>query len=310
MAGAGAPFTRRSATRHLPVARRPAHRGHHPGDRESPRRGRRRACPVLGVGVHPLPVRLDRGRPVLRPLRVPHRPAAPAGARANRIRSTFRASSSGAGCASGRSISPGSRFSRSHSGSGGGLAGRHVSLELRPGTGQRRMVALHRGTVLPGRPAATARRSARFRAEGTGLGAARAARADAGRPRGVAPRRGWAGLERIHGPIHTHCDGLLVGLFLAWASVKRPETLSPENPRPWRWPLVAIVAGFGLRAIDAPLFSFSGLGLVYGGRWPSGSGPGRGFDSSPRGGGFTSCRGCRSGCTSTTSRCCPGCCPG
>gem|GEM_PF-5742628 len=39
----------------------------------------------------------------------------------------------------------------------------------------------------------------------------------------------------------------------------------PEHPHPWRWPLVAIVAGFALRAIDAPLFSFSGLGLVYGG---------------------------------------------
>jgi len=76
---------------------------------------------------------------------------------------------------------------------------------------------------------------------------------------------GEAGLEQIYGPIHTHCDGLLVGLFLAWASVRRPETLSPEHPHPWRWPLVAIVAGFALRAIDAPLFSFSGLGLVYGG---------------------------------------------
>ena len=62
---------------------------------------------------------------------------------------------------------------------------------------------------------------------------------------------GEAGFERIYGPIHTHCDGLLVGLFLAWVSVKRPETLSAEHPHPWRWPLVAIVAGFGLRAIDA-----------------------------------------------------------
>jgi peptidoglycan/LPS O-acetylase OafA/YrhL len=76
---------------------------------------------------------------------------------------------------------------------------------------------------------------------------------------------GEAGMERIYGPIHTHCDGLLVGLFLAWASVKRPETLSPEAPHPWRLPLLAIVAGFGLREIDAPLFSFSGLGLIYGG---------------------------------------------
>jgi peptidoglycan/LPS O-acetylase OafA/YrhL len=76
---------------------------------------------------------------------------------------------------------------------------------------------------------------------------------------------GEAGMERIYGPIHTHCDGLLVGLFLAWASVKKPETLSAEAAHPWRLPLLAIAAGFGLRAIAAPLFSFSGLGLVYGG---------------------------------------------
>ena len=76
---------------------------------------------------------------------------------------------------------------------------------------------------------------------------------------------GEAGFDRIYGPIHTHCDGLLVGLFLAWASVKRPEALSPEHPHPWRGPLLAILGGFALRAIDQALFSFSGLGLIYGG---------------------------------------------
>ncbi len=76
---------------------------------------------------------------------------------------------------------------------------------------------------------------------------------------------GEAGFDRIYGPIHTHCDGLLVGLFLAWAAVKRPASLSPEHPHPWRWPLVAIVGGFVLRGIDQALFSFSGLALIYGG---------------------------------------------
>jgi peptidoglycan/LPS O-acetylase OafA/YrhL len=76
---------------------------------------------------------------------------------------------------------------------------------------------------------------------------------------------GERGLAWMYGPIHTHCDGLLVGLFLAWASVKRPETLTPEYPHPWRWPLVAILAGFVLRGIDQTLFSFTGLGLIYGG---------------------------------------------
>ena len=76
---------------------------------------------------------------------------------------------------------------------------------------------------------------------------------------------GEAGFDRIYGPIHTHCDGLLVGLFLAWVSVRRPTVLSPEHPHPWRWPLVAILGGLVLREIDRPLFSFSGLGLIYGG---------------------------------------------
>jgi len=76
---------------------------------------------------------------------------------------------------------------------------------------------------------------------------------------------GEAGFDRIYGPIHTHCDGLLVGLFLAWVSVKRPAALSPEQAHPWRWPVLAILGGFVLREIDRPLFSFSGLGLVYGG---------------------------------------------
>jgi peptidoglycan/LPS O-acetylase OafA/YrhL len=76
---------------------------------------------------------------------------------------------------------------------------------------------------------------------------------------------GELGMHLIYGPFHTHCDGLLVGLFLAWVSVKRPEELSAEHPHPWRWPLLAIVGGFVLREIDRPLFSFSGLGLIYGG---------------------------------------------
>ena len=35
-----------------------------------------------------------------------------------------------------------------------------------------------------------------------------------------------ASFDRIYGPIHTHCDGLLVGLFLAWVSVRNPKELS------------------------------------------------------------------------------------
>ena len=52
MAGAGPPFTRRSATRHLSLAGRAPHRGHRPGDRESPR-GRRLGPRPLLVGASP-----------------------------------------------------------------------------------------------------------------------------------------------------------------------------------------------------------------------------------------------------------------
>jgi len=76
---------------------------------------------------------------------------------------------------------------------------------------------------------------------------------------------GEAGLDRIYGPIHTHCDGLLVGLFLAWASVKHPQSLSQKHPHPWKSPLLAIAAGLALREADRGLFSFTGLALVYGG---------------------------------------------
>ncbi len=68
------------------------------------------------------------------------------------------------------------------------------------------------------------------RPAGTGVGPPRAARADAGRSaRWCSTGAGEAGFDRIYAPIHTHCDGLLVGLFLAWLSVARPATLSPEQ---------------------------------------------------------------------------------
>ncbi|HTS79095.1 MAG TPA: acyltransferase [Myxococcaceae bacterium] len=77
--------------------------------------------------------------------------------------------------------------------------------------------------------------------------------------------QGEAGFDRIYGPIHTHCDGLLAGLFLAWVSIQRPRELSAEHPDPWRWPMLAIAVGLLLREVDRALFSFSGLALVYGG---------------------------------------------
>ena len=248
VAGAGAPFTRRSATRHLPVARRPAHRGHRPGNRESPRGRRRRAGPLLGVGVHPLPVRLDRGRPLLRPLRVPHRPAAPARAASEPARSTFPrfllrrglriwplyfawvaflALALGKWRGSGRTSPSSPTTSRDRSAAGGRSPPRNSS-------------------TWSSRCSSSAS-SALFGPRGQAwvplvllalMPVVRAASLHGA---------GEAGLERIYGPIHTHCDGLLVGLFLAWASVKRPETLSSGAPAS-----VALAAGGDRRRVRAP----------------------------------------------------------
>jgi len=117
---------------------------------------------------------------------------------------------------------------------------------------------------------------------------------------------GEARFDRIYGPIHTHCDGLLVGLFLAWASVKHPHSLSPKHP----------TRGGGRSSpspADLPCGSSIGSCSASpasrwstGGWWPSGSGPARESAISPPGAGSTCSPGCRSGCTSTTSKCSPG----
>jgi peptidoglycan/LPS O-acetylase OafA/YrhL len=74
-----------------------------------------------------------------------------------------------------------------------------------------------------------------------------------------------AGQAALYGPIHTHCDGLLVGLFLAWVSVHVPAFLKPERPHRWRVPLLAMGAGLGLRQLDPELLNFTGLALFFGG---------------------------------------------
>jgi peptidoglycan/LPS O-acetylase OafA/YrhL len=76
---------------------------------------------------------------------------------------------------------------------------------------------------------------------------------------------GSDGAAALYGPIHTHCDGLLVGLFLAWVSVHIPRALEPGRPHHWRAPLLAMGAGLGLRQLDPALLNFTGLALFYGG---------------------------------------------
>jgi peptidoglycan/LPS O-acetylase OafA/YrhL len=66
-------------------------------------------------------------------------------------------------------------------------------------------------------------------------------------------------------PFHTHADGLLAGLLLAWVSVLKPEQLRPlPFLRNLIWPTILVVVGLLLRGFDR-LFGLSALALIFGG---------------------------------------------
>jgi peptidoglycan/LPS O-acetylase OafA/YrhL len=67
------------------------------------------------------------------------------------------------------------------------------------------------------------------------------------------------------GPIHTHADGLIVGLLLAWLAVVRPAvTRSMQIRHILRWPALLVAAGIALRWANPDLFAFTGLALIFG----------------------------------------------
>jgi peptidoglycan/LPS O-acetylase OafA/YrhL len=70
----------------------------------------------------------------------------------------------------------------------------------------------------------------------------------------------------IYNPFHTHSDGLVAGLLLAWLAVAFPQFIK----RRAFWtnsllPLGLAAAGIALRQTSRDLFSFSGLALIFGG---------------------------------------------
>ena len=72
--------------------------------------------------------------------------------------------------------------------------------------------------------------------------------------------------EVVLTPIHTHADGLLAGVLVAWLSVCAPSVLAA---RPLLGNLVLpatlAVGGFLLRSLDPELFGLSGLAMIFAG---------------------------------------------
>ncbi len=70
----------------------------------------------------------------------------------------------------------------------------------------------------------------------------------------------------IYNPFHTHADGLVAGLMLAWLAVAFPRMIERRALRAnLLLPLALAVAGIVLRQLNRDLFSFTGLALVFGG---------------------------------------------
>lgn len=72
-----------------------------------------------------------------------------------------------------------------------------------------------------------------------------------------------AARERMYFPIHTHSDGLAIGILLAWTAVNYPESLKSGVMRKLIPPLAAVI-GFALYTLDRNVFNYTSLALLYG----------------------------------------------
>lgn len=69
--------------------------------------------------------------------------------------------------------------------------------------------------------------------------------------------------QRMYFPIHTHSDGLAVGILLAWTAVLYPQFLTSEVSRKIAAP-VAAVLGVALYLWNPVVFNYTSLALFYG----------------------------------------------
>lgn len=75
--------------------------------------------------------------------------------------------------------------------------------------------------------------------------------------------------QAMYFPFHLHADGLFIGLLVALVSVVRPAwVFATSTSQMWRtWGAVggAVLTGVALRSVDAAVFSYLSLGLIFGG---------------------------------------------
>jgi peptidoglycan/LPS O-acetylase OafA/YrhL len=69
--------------------------------------------------------------------------------------------------------------------------------------------------------------------------------------------------DKLYFPIHTHADGLAVGLLIAWFAVFSPAAVL-EPRRRLIASLAMFAAGAGLYTANRLIFNFTALGLLYG----------------------------------------------
>jgi len=70
----------------------------------------------------------------------------------------------------------------------------------------------------------------------------------------------------IYTPFHTHADGLVAGLIIAWFSVVYPASVAGKSfLENCKVPLLLVAAGILLRHASQDLFAFTALAAIYGG---------------------------------------------
>lgn len=67
----------------------------------------------------------------------------------------------------------------------------------------------------------------------------------------------------LYFPIHTHADGLAIGLLLAYGVVFRPDLIASKRFR-WIASCFLIIAGVGLSLLSRPIFNFTTLAFCFG----------------------------------------------